>query len=740
MDLSTMQHIRRRRLQVTKVLHDFVNDEVLAGTTISELDFWAAFDAILHKLAPENRALLARRDQLQSQIDAWHRGRSKEPFDAKEYREFLTGIGYLQSEGPAFSIATGTLDPEMAIVAGPQLVVPLTNARYALNAANARWGSLYDAVYGTDMLPGPLPQGAYDPVRGAKVISFAREFLDRAAPLAAGSYRDAVGFAIENHRLEVRLSDDRTTTLADASQLAGYRGQQHAPQAILLVNHSLHIEIQVDRTHPVGATDPAGVCDVLLEAATTAIMDLEDSVATIDAEEKVAAYRNWLGLMKGTLTARFPKSGRTMTRTLNSDREYVAADGTPFLLPGRALMLVRNVGHMPLTDAILLDDGTPAPEGIVDAMITATIGLAGLRYSTSIGLRGNSTTGSIYIVKPKLHGPEEVAFAGRIFDHVEDALGLPRHTIMMGLMDEERRTSVNLKECIRAASHRIAFINTGFLDRTGDEIHTSFEAGPMVPKNDMKNTRWIKAYEERNVSIGLSCGFRARAQIGKGMWAKPDRMADLYKEKIAHARSGANTAWVPSPTAAVIHALHYHHADVPGLQAEMQNRPCPPMEELLNIPLMEGRRPSEQEVQRELDNNTQGILGYVVRWIDQGIGCSKVPDIDNVGLMEDRATLRISSQHVANWLRHGMCRREQVITTLQEMARTVDEQNADDPSYRPMAGSFDDSPAFQAAMALIFEGSKQPNGYTELILQRFREIAKHREYAQANARGMTLAS
>jgi malate synthase len=721
MDSST--RIRRRRLQVAKTLHDFVNDEVLPGTGVPELEFWAAFDTILHGLTPENLALLARRDALQAQINDWHRDHAFEVRDAGTYRQFLAQIGYLESEGPDFAISTDNLDPEMSMVAGPQLVVPLTNARYALNAANARWGSLYDAVYGTDMLPGPLPQGGYNAARGAKVIAFAREFLDRAVPLAAGSYRDAAGFEIRNRRLAVRLPDGTSSELADPARFAGFRGSEREPEAILLVHHGLHIEIRIDRAHPVGATDPAGISDVILEAATTAIMDLEDSVATVDAVDKVAAYRNWLGLMKGTLTAEFEKGGRTVRRSLNQDRQFTTPDGVPLTLRGAALMLVRNVGHLLMTDAILLDDGSPAPEGIVDAMITAAIGM-------------HRHTGAIYIVKPKMHGPEEVAFADKLFDQVEYALKLPQHTMKMGLMDEERRTSVNLKECIRAARHRIAFINTGFLDRTGDEIHTSFEAGAMIPKNEMKNTRWIKAYEDRNVAIGLACGFRGRAQIGKGMWAKPDRMAEMYRDKIGHARSGANTAWVPSPTAAVIHALHYHEADVAEIQTAMLGRPCPPVEELLELPMMDGRRPTEWEIQKELENNLQGILGYVVRWVDQGIGCSKVPDIDNVGLMEDRATLRISSQHVANWLRHGVCRREQVLETMREMARIVDAQNAGDANYRPMSDSWDDSPAFQAATALVFEGFKQPNGYTELILGRYRTLAKLRERSSEQSRSL----
>jgi len=713
--------IRRRRLQVAKVLHDFINHEVLPGTGVTELEFWAAFDRILHRFAPENGALLAKRDRFQSAINNWHRDHAFEPFDAGAYKRFLTEISYLEPDCPDFHIATRPLDPEMSTIAGPQLVVPLTNARYALNAANARWGSLYDALYGTDMVPGPMSKGGYDPARGAKAIVFAREFLDHTVPLDAGSWCDAVGFAIAEGRLVAGFAGDRITTLAKPSQFAGYCGSKTAPTAVLLVNRGLHIEIRIDRSHPVGAMDAAGICDVVIEAATTTIMDLEDSVATIDAVEKVAAYRNWLGLMNGTLTASFEKGARIVTRTLNSDRQFLSPSDVPFTLPGTALLLVRNVGHMPTTDAILLDDGRPAPEGIVDAAVTTAIAIHGLKRPG----RPASAADSIYIVKPKLHGPEEVAFTDRIFDHVEDALGLARHTVKIGLMDEERRTSINLKACIKAASHRIAFINTGFLDRTGDEIHTSFEAGPMIPKNDMKGTSWLKAYEDRNVAIGLACGFRGRAQIGKGMWAKPDRMAELYKEKLSHAQSGASTAWVPSPTAAVIHALHYHQADVAAIQTAMDERPCPPVDALLEIPLMKGGRPTEWEIQKELENNIQGILGYVVRWVDHGIGCSKVPDIDNVGLMEDRATLRISSQHIANWLRHGVCRREQVVATLEEMSRIVDRQNSGDENYRPMADSWD-GPAFQAAMALIFEGFKQPNGYTELVLGRYRAMAKHR--------------
>ncbi|MDE2499812.1 MAG: malate synthase G [Alphaproteobacteria bacterium] len=720
----TMRRVRRRRLKVATVLFDFINDEVLPGINLSESAFWTEFDAILHRLAPENRALLARRTQLQAQIDAWHHDRRHQPLNIAAYKAFLGEIGYLEREGGEFSVDTDQLDPEMSTIAGPQLVVPVMNARFALNAANARWGSLYDAIYGSDVLPGAVPRGGYDPARGAAVIAFVRAFLDKSIPLTVGSYNDARAFEIKDGQLRVTLADGSRTTLSDTRKFAGYLGAATSPASILFVNHGLHIEICVNREHPIGRNDAAGVCDVILESAVTTIMDLEDSIAAVDAEDKTAAYRNWLGLMKGTLSAQFEKGGRRMTRHLDKDRHYLGPAGVPFLLPGRSLMLVRNVGHMPTTDSILLDGDIPAPEGIVDAMITSVIALHNLRHRRDNSRRPNSAMESIYIVKPKMHGSEEVAFADSLFDRVEDALQLKRHTIKIGIMDEERRTSLNLKECIRAARHRIAFINTGFLDRTGDEIHTSMEAGPMIRKNDMKNTRWIKAYEDRSVRIGLRCGLGGRAQIGKGMWAMPDRMADMLAQKIAHPQAGASTAWVPSPTAATLHAMHYHEVDVGAQQAALKNAPCDMQDDLLSLPLIDRNILLESDIRQELENNIQGILGYVVRWIDQGIGCSKVPDINGVALMEDRATLRISSQHIANWLRHNICTQEQVLATAKKMAKVVDGQNADDKNYHPMSVDFDGSIAFRAACSLIFDGCTQPSGYTELILHRFRAMAK----------------
>ncbi len=705
--------VTRSTLSVAPVLARFLEEEVLPPLGLEADRFWSGAAALFDRFAPENRALLARRDELQARIDAWHADSRGQPHDPAATEAFLREIGYLVEEPEAFAIGTTGVDPEVATLAGPQLVVPALNARFVLNAANARWGSLYDALYGTDALGEPALPGPYDVARGAEVVARAKGFLDEVAPLAEGSHVEVDEWRVEAGAL--------VPALKDPAQFVGWRGDPEAPDAILLKNHGLHIELLIDPTHPVGATDRAGLADVVLEAALSTIVDLEDSVAAVDADDKVEAYRNWLGLMRGDLSAGFQKGGRSLTRTLEPDREWIAADGSSLTLKGRSLLFVRNVGHLMTTPAARLADGSEAPEGVLDAVVTSLIGLHDLK---GLGRFRNSVAGSIHIVKPKMHGPEECAFTDRLFDAVEDLIGAPRHAIKVGVMDEERRTSANLAACIHAVKDRIVFINTGFLDRTGDEIHTAMQAGPVVRKAEIKSSDWIAAYEARNVAIGLKCGLSGRAQIGKGMWAAPDRMADMLEQKIAHPKTGANTAWVPSPTAATLHALHYHAVDVFARRAEVARAEVPGLDALLTPPLAQGRNWSEAEIADELDNNAQGILGYVVRWIDQGVGCSKVPDIHDIGLMEDRATLRISSQHMANWLRHGVCTAEQAEAALRRMAVKVDAQNARDPGYRPMAPDFDTSLAFQAARALVFEGVEQPNGYTEPLLHGFRRRAK----------------